>query len=109
LKLIYTDGEVEYTPAEKVTFNKLPDFGVFPNPVTKEAVFIDLTLYLGKDVHLSIKDQPGRTMYQETIINLTDRRHRIDLRDFDNGLYIIQVQTAGRQLVAKKLLVTRFY
>ncbi len=109
LKLIYTDGDFEYTPIKKVTFNKLPDFGVFPNPVTKEEVFIDLTLYNGKDVTISIKDQPGRTMYSEQVLNLSTRRHRIDLRDFDNGLYIIQVQTDGRQLVAKKLLVTRFY
>lgn len=109
LKLIYTDGDFEYTPIEKVTFNKLPNFGVFPNPVTKEEIFIDLTLYHGKDVTISIKDQPGRTMYTEQIINLSTRRHRIDLRDFDNGLYIIQVQTDGRQLVAKKLLVTRLY
>jgi len=109
LKLVYTDGSFEYTPIEQVTFNKLPDFGVFPNPVTKEEVFIDLTLYLGKDVNISIKDQPGRTMYTEQIMNLSSQRHRIDLRDFENGLYIIQVQTDGRQLVAKKLLVTRFY
>jgi len=109
LKLIYTDGDFEYTPIKKVTFNKLPDFGVFPNPVTKEEVFIDLTLYNGKDITISIKDQPGRTMYSEQVLNLSTRRHRIDLRDFDNGLYIIQVQTDGRQLVAKKLLVTRFY
>ena len=109
LKLVYTDKSFEYTPIEKVTFNKLPDFGVFPNPATKNEVFINLKRYIGKDVKLSIKDQLGRTILREQLLNLATPTYPINITPFENGLYIIQVQTDGRQLVAKKLLVARLY
>jgi len=108
LKLIYTDASFEYTPTQRVSFAKVPDFGLFPNPA-QEVVFMDLKRFLGKAVTISIQDQLGRTMYVQEVADLAVPIHRIELEDFDNGLYIIQVKTDGYQLVAKKLLVSKLH
>lgn len=106
LKLMYADGTSEYTATQQVNFAKLSDFAIFPNPA-EDLVSIELKQYLGKDIHIVIKDQLGRTMYEEQVSNLAIPVHPISLIDFDNGLYIIQVQTTGRKMVAKKLIVSK--
>ncbi len=108
LKLIYADASFEYTPIQRVNFTKVPDFGLFPNPA-QEVVFMDLKRFLGKNVTISVQDQLGRAMYVQEVVNLAIPMHRIELGDFDNGLYIIQVKTDGSQLIAKKLLVSKLH
>ncbi len=108
LKLIYEDASFEYTPIQKVTFAKVPDFGLFPNPA-QDVVFMDLKRFLGKEVTISIQDQLGRAVYVQEVDDLSIPIHQIELRDFDNGLYIIQVKTDGYQSIAKKLLVSKLH
>jgi len=106
LKIVYEDGSHEYTSVQNVDFARLSDFDIFPNPA-ENAISIALKRYLGKDVSVAIKDQLGRTMYQKELVNLSTPTHPISLLDFENGLYIVQVQVAGQKMVAKKLIVSK--
>ena len=108
LKLIYADDSFEYTPIQQVNFVKVSDFGLFPNPA-QEVVFMDLKRFVGKKVTIAIQDQLGKVRYVQETANLATPIHRIELVDFDNGLYIIQVKTDGHQLIAKKLLISKLY
>jgi len=108
LKLVYADASFEYTPIQRVNFARIPDFGIFPNPA-QEVVFIDLKRFLDKAVTISIQDQLGRTMYVQEVANVAVPIHQIELGDFDNVLYIIQVKADGYQLVAKKLMVSKLH
>ena len=108
LKLIYTDGTVDYTPTKQVTFNPIAAFSLYPNPA-KESVFVHLKQYLAKDVHISITDHLGRVLHEENLPQLAQTRHEISLANFENGLYIVQIKTEGKQAVTRKLMVARLY
>ena len=108
LKLIYEDGSAIFTPVQKVQYYRLPDFGIYPNPAKTE-VFIGLKQYLGKEIDIIINNQLGNQLYRQHLPTLSTSQHRISLNNFENGLYIIQIKTKGKGIIAKKLLVSKLY
>ena len=70
---------------------------IYPNP-TNEKVIIELGNLIGQ--HLKITNAIGQIVYAAEIKNT---KIEIDLSDFANGIYTIQVQTA-KGIVLKKLV-----
>ena len=101
LKLIFNNGTRVYTRPQKVVFNGLLDFSIFPNPAQTE-VFVELSQYMDKKIDLIINNQFGKELYRQHIPKVQHAQERIRLDNFSNGLYILQINTKGKETIAKK-------
>lgn len=85
---------------------KMPDFQIFPNPTSGE-VTIDLSTFSGRVVSLQVYDVQGRVLQamqmntQETLIG------RLDFSAYQDGMYLIRVQTAGLPTATKRIALHR--
>ena len=84
------------------------DFPLYPNPVKTET-FIDLSKIKGEAVTLNLYNQFGQQVWTNHIEQIQQNRERIDLSNFQNGLYFLKIHTESRKLVAKKLMISRLY
>ena len=107
LKQVYKDGDFDYTEIQQVNFNKLPDFGIYPNPASEEA-FINLSKFGEKSVQLTVYDSFGKEVLKQ-MVQTNNTNHRIDTKGFGNGLYMVRVALDGKKAVSKKLLIARLY
>jgi len=75
-----------------------PDFEVYPNPTTGE-VTIDLKAFANRAVRLEVYDVQGKVvkMLEVDVAETTTRQ--IDLSGFQNGIYLIRVQSVGAENV----------
>ena len=76
-----------------------------PNPTSND-VWVDLEMNEVSDVQLSIFDSMGRLVYNSNMKSVETIRERIDLANFTDGVYIVQVrsETSSRQA---KLIVNK--
>lgn len=86
----------------------IPKFTLAPNP-TLGVTYLDLTGTEGLPVNLRLINQFGQKVWSKQIAKVADEPQKIDVSDFQNGLYFLQIQARGRGLVTKKLLVNRLY
>ena len=106
IKTTFLDGSEAYSNLQQINTKVTSEFSVFPNPTDEEA-WIDLKSYSGKEVKLELTDLAGKTLQLEVINEATAAPHRLDLSSYTTGLYFIKVQTKGRQVLTKKLQVTK--
>ncbi|MEM6319857.1 MAG: kelch repeat-containing protein [Bacteroidota bacterium] len=108
VKLQRADGSALYTPFKKIIIEQPLSFNVFPNPAQTE-VFIGLRELGNQPIDIRITNQLGKLVYEEKVNPMDNTAHRINIENFENGVYFIQIRTSERRLVTKKLLVTRLY
>ncbi|MFK7982032.1 MAG: T9SS type A sorting domain-containing protein, partial [Saprospiraceae bacterium] len=81
---------------------------VYPNPA-KQMVNLDLSKWTNKSVNIAISNHLSQVVYEQHIEQVVSTK-QIDLTNFANGIYYIQVQgTADAQPIVKKLIVNRQY
>jgi hypothetical protein len=97
-------ADTKVTEVEKVSNNTA--FTLAPNPATSE-VFIDLSNYVGKAVNISIYNAVAKEVYTKQINEVLNARERISLDQFNNGLYIVSLQSDANERVIKKLVVSK--
>lgn len=85
----------------------LADFTLSPNPAT-ETVNLQLKDWGNEVVHLQLVNQLGKVVQLQTV-DASVGSITLNLSDVQNGLYFVQMQSNGRRLVTKKLLVNRLY
>lgn len=98
----------EYTPdpvgTEEFNVSALGGFDVYPNPAKEELFVNGYSLMDEEKIEIIITDTKGKRVYQ---INLDTRYSildtKIDIRQFSNGLYFIQLNT-GKEMLVKKFL-----
>ncbi len=108
LKLIYNNGSMVFTRPQKVVFRGLADFSIYPNPAQTE-IFVELNQYIDKKVDLIINNQFGKELYRQHLPKVKTPQARINLGNFNNGLYILQINTPGKETLAKKLVISKLY
>ncbi len=54
-------------------------------------------------------NQFGQRVWQKKLGEVREKTQKIDLHTFQNGLYFLQIQVAGRKPMTKKLLINRLY
>lgn len=86
----------------------LPNFLLAPNPAFG-ATFLNLSTLEGQSVHLQLRNQVGQSVWQRSIEKVNRLPERINLQDFQNGLYWLQIKSAGRQMQTKKLIISNLY
>ena len=84
------------------------DLIVYPNPA-QQTVNLDLSKWANKPVNIAISNHLSQVVYEQHIEQVVGTK-QIDLTNFVNGIYYIQVQgTEDAQPVVKKLIVNRLY
>ncbi|MBR9914643.1 MAG: T9SS type A sorting domain-containing protein [Algicola sp.] len=81
-----------------------PDFAIRPNPTRSNEVSLDLRDYISQDLDIQVMDLSGNVISRESIENLTQPNHTMQLRNAVNGMYFVRVLT-NRGVVTKKLIV----
>ncbi|MEM6318520.1 MAG: SdrD B-like domain-containing protein [Bacteroidota bacterium] len=109
IKQIYQDGTFDYSEVQLVNFNiDLQSLAVFPNPAQEE-VFVNLKSHAGKKANIQIVNTYGQVVQQLEIDELPQQPVRINLDNFQNGLYHLTIQMENTSRVARKILVNRLY
>jgi hypothetical protein len=106
LKTVLKDGKVVYSPIERVDYQKLPDFTVFPNP-TQEETFVDLKNFVNQKVELSISDLAGKVLLKQTIEHASILPHRVDVSKLQNGAYLLEIQTVGKRTLTRQVHILK--
>ena len=106
LKMNLNNGNVAYSNIQKVLYQKLTDFTLFPNP-TNEEVFVDLKAFENKTVNISISNLIGKIVFYQTIESVNRAPHRLDISELESGSYFIRVETKGKRAVVRKLQIMK--
>ena len=78
---------------------------MFPNPA-QEVLFMDLTTFAGKQGNIKIMNLYGQLVQELEIEEISSQLTRIDLSDFQNGLYHLSIVVKNTQPITKKVLVS---
>jgi hypothetical protein len=104
LPTIGMDGDVnqdlidqDLTPAKEIN--------IYPNPTTGD-IFFNLKAYEGEEMHITVFNQVGQVMkyiYVEESYGTIET----ELRELNNGYYLVQFETATEGLVSTQKLIVR--
>jgi hypothetical protein len=108
------DSDEEILFFEKIGF--LSDYTLFPNPAT-EMVYIKMNTLPSDGVTqihaattIKLLNQLGKVEKLQEFSSINeDEIHEFSLQDVSNGVYFMQIETAGKRAVVKKLVVSRMY
>ena len=76
---------------------------LFPNP-TSDYFYLDFNLPSSLDFKIELLDTFGKVLLQKNVFNIKQRKLRVDISNFPNGLYWIKVNTKDQTWI-KKLMV----
>lgn len=77
------------------------DFSVFPNPTTGE-ITVNLSAYENRPVRLEVYDLMGKVLQ---VFETETMNKQLDLSAFQNGVYLIRVQSEGVPDATKRLVL----
>jgi len=80
-------------------------FAIFPNPTSNE-LQLDLKEYIGLSAVINIHDESGRNTHKETISSISSTTTRLDVSGYTSGIYIINIQVAGKKPMSQCFVVT---
>jgi hypothetical protein len=106
LKMKLNNGETAYSSIQKVKYEKLLDFTIFPNPSSDE-VYLDLKKYEGKAVDIFMADINGKIVFNKIIENVSSAPLRLDLNMIENGFYGIVIKSKGKRDVLRLVQVLK--
>ncbi len=106
LKMYLQNNETLYSSIQKVDFEKIADFSVFPNPALEEA-YIDLKAYTERAVNISISDLSGKIVFNQAIDKATSAPQLLSLTGLANGAYFIRVQTKSKAPQVRKFMIIK--
>jgi Concanavalin A-like lectin/glucanases superfamily/Secretion system C-terminal sorting domain/Domain of unknown function DUF11/CARDB len=110
----------DYDTAEEILFFQkigfLDDYTLFPNPAT-EMVYIKMSSPTSDGVTLvhaattvKLLNQLGKVEKVQEFSSINEEGiHEFSLQDISNGVYFMQIETAGQRAVVRKLVVSRMY
>ncbi|MEM8906338.1 MAG: GEVED domain-containing protein, partial [Bacteroidota bacterium] len=109
IKLVFADGTVRYSAVQSVWWPiDEKTIAIFPNP-TQDQLYLSLSEYTGQAVQLHISNLQGQTMLEQQITELPVAPWRIDVQDYLNGLYLLQIKVEGRAPMSQRFVVNRLY
>ena len=105
LTIYKNNGTIEVLYGQAITFEQFLPYSLVPNPATNEVYFNIQGMVGRQDVALAIYNNLGKELYRKEIDKVEYGTVRIDLTDFNMGLYIVSVQV-GEKVYSSKLIVT---
>ena len=106
LKIHLMNSERQMTPPQKVNYEKLPDFTVFPNPVSEDA-YIDLKKYAEQTANITISDVAGHIILNKIVEKAGSEPQRWDISSLKNGTYFIALKCENRRDVVRKIQILK--
>lgn len=83
--------------------NGVNTLNVFPNPATNNVSFT--YNFRGDDANVLVRDITGRIVYQQTIgRTYGEKTISVDVANFSNGLYIVELNTENSRSVGRVLI-----
>jgi len=79
------------------------DFSVFPNPTSGE-LNLDLTQYIGRSVRIETYSLEGKLLQFSELDEVQNTLERLDLKGFQNGMYLVKVKSNGLPEVARRVV-----
>jgi hypothetical protein len=76
---------------------------VFPNPTSGE-LNLDLTQYIGRSVRIETYSLEGKLLQFTELDEVQNTLERLDLKGFQNGMYLVKVKSAGLPEVARRVV-----
>ena len=86
--------------------NEVTGFNVFPNP-SSDIFNLEIGDYFGEAVNVTVFDQLGRQRFQFNTAALGTTQLQVNAIDWENGIYMMQVEVNGEVLGFQKLMVLR--
>jgi len=80
-----------------------PEVKIYPNPCKDNKVTIELNNQELSEI--KITNIAGKQMYLKKLA-IPESKKQIQLQNFPDGLYLVQIKTIKNKLIAKKLLVS---
>lgn len=86
--------------------NNISNFSIYPNPANQQTT-IEVSLEKTEKVTISVVDLLGKELSnQEKVMFSGTTKETIDVADYQNGIYFINLQV-GTQISTKKLVITK--
>lgn len=100
------DGEKRYFPLRQVDFSsEINSFAVYPNPLEKSELTIDISSEKEYLASLEIYDSKGTCVKRTSlIVKNDDNRFLVDTGSLQNGLYIVKVVTPSNSRQQKLII-----
>ncbi len=105
LRLDLVDGRTEYSDVKTINYAKLGTLSIFPNPANS---FTKLSMedFIGqKDVTITLFNSFGHQVKLYQVGEVYSKYYQMDLRDIQEGHYVVWVNIPGKRPVAKQLMV----
>ncbi len=102
LKTILKSGKIGYSPTQKVDYQQLASFTIFPNPTNDDA-FVNLKDFENLKVEIAISDVAGKILLKQIIENASLLPHRLNVSKLEKGTYLVHIQSVGKRAVTQKL------
>ncbi|MCB0521123.1 MAG: HYR domain-containing protein [Saprospiraceae bacterium] len=106
MKMVLENGTALYSPVRTVSFDMPLDFTIFPNPASTE-IFIQLSEPPSEEMTWTVYDALGRPIWSQDILPDAAFPYRIDMRDFEDGMYYLYAQRAGKRAIGKRFVLAR--
>ena len=88
------------------TMTDLAAIAVFPNPATEE-VFVNLKSFTGQKANIQVVNTYGQIVKQFNLAKIPTKVVRLDISNFQNGLYYLSINIDDSNTFTKKVLVNR--
>lgn len=85
-----------------ITEQNLPELKIYPNPCKEQKVTLELKNQ--EFMEIKITNITGKEIYFNRT-DIPESKKQIQLNNFPNGMYLVQIKTTDNKIVAKKLLV----
>jgi hypothetical protein len=105
IKTVQLDGEVKVSDIKTLTFGKVQDVRIFPNPAN-EYIDVDLKIYEGKQVNVYIYNAMGKLVNTTNVESATSAPQHIEIDNLTAGSYLIRIQVDGKRDVTKQVQIT---
>jgi len=102
--IVLTDDDA----SSRNTLDVGPKLGVYPNPAQEE-VFLNLQHVQEEKVQIELYNYFSQRVYQKQLAQVNAQTERVDLANYDNGLYFMKIKVGQHRMVTKKLMIARMY
>jgi photosystem II stability/assembly factor-like uncharacterized protein len=85
----------------------LPGFAINPNPVSGQALLRVEHLKSGQQAEVIVADMAGRPVLRKSFKGFGRHEELLDFEGIPQGVYLAYLQTGGKQLGARKIVVTK--
>jgi hypothetical protein len=105
IKTVQMNGDVSISDIKTLTFGKVQDVRIFPNPAS-DFIDVDLKVYEGKQVNIFMYNAMGKLINTTNVESATSAPQHIEIDNLTAGPYLIRIQVEGKRDVIKQVQIT---